>query len=154
MGRSTQVMARRINDESDRGGFHKMAISMLSSRVRSASLLDDGVAPAWKPSRFCSPRSRLRFAQALALSVMILASAGFGATTAGELPEHDTHEIDYLDELQFSPQPGSSLGRGETVSLNNGNLRVTHPSSPVFPLDGRLQALGLSRSYNSKRVAR
>ena len=41
----------------------------------------------------------------------------------------------------------------ESVSLYNGNLLVSHPSSPVYPRDGG-GSFGLVRSYNSQRVRR
>ncbi|MDH3464143.1 MAG: hypothetical protein OEM32_11020, partial [Acidimicrobiia bacterium] len=39
----------------------------------------------------------------------------------------------------------------ESVSMFNGNLVVTHASSPTLPIDGG-RTIGLTRTYNSKNV--
>lgn len=83
---------------------------------------------------------------ACAVSVLIV--------EAGEPPARPTTNTDFLDVSVWEASSGDVLlGRGESVSFYNGNLRVGHPSSATLPLDGNL-SMGLTRFYNSKRVGR
>ena len=70
--------------------------------------------------------------------------------------EFDTTDRDPLSIVSRAPgAPQGSVFAGfednESVSLYNGNLLVTHPSSPTYPIGGGM-SVGLQRSYSSKSV--
>lgn len=96
------------------------------------------------------------------LGVLAFVVSVSGFTVAGELPSRNPFapdhpvdfEPDYLDETNYEPRAsGRKFVTGESVDLYNGNLRVLHPSTPIYPRDGRL-TLGLARSYNSKKASK
>ncbi|MBX7136263.1 MAG: hypothetical protein K1X67_26630 [Fimbriimonadaceae bacterium] len=87
----------------------------------------------------------------LLIAAMLLACPlAWGVTPGPDLPTVDTRHHDALDiENRLQGAADVSMGNGEAVSTLNGNLLITHPSSPVFPVDGGW-SFGLTRNYNSK----
>jgi hypothetical protein len=70
--------------------------------------------------------------------------------------ERVSTEYDPLTIANQAPgAPENSILAGfennESVSMFNGNLLVSHSSSPSYPLDGG-GSIGLTRSYNSKNA--
>lgn len=74
----------------------------------------------------------------------------FGLTVLmGSLGAVARAEIHPYDQRGVSPGLAYDVGDIDQVSLFNGNLNVTIPIGPRFPLDGGLE-YGLALSYNSK----
>lgn len=77
---------------------------------------------------------------------------GNGRAFGGDLQVTDTTTYDQLDDANQAPGPGDvTMGNGEVVSSFNGNLHITHASSPVLPQNRHL-SIFLARSYNSHNV--
>ena len=79
-----------------------------------------------------------------------------GGGTGGVSSITDLTVYDHLSLVARAPGiPEGSIFAGfensESVQTFNGNLLITHPSSPSFPLDGG-GSFSLSRSYNSSRT--
>jgi hypothetical protein len=89
-------------------------------------------------------------AQCLVLCVAL--AAGARVALAADLEVIDTTKRDQLEDANHAAGGGDAgVGPGEAVSSFNGNLQVTHASSPVLSHDGAL-SLALTRTYNSNNV--
>ncbi len=95
------------------------------------------------------------FSFALCLVGLILAGTVFAADPPGA--SGDTTLRDHLAVVSRAPGlPEGSIFAGfennENVSILNGNLNISHPSSPSLPFDAG-GSIALNRVYNSKNVA-
>ena len=83
---------------------------------------------------------------------LLVLGVGETASLADDLPVIDSTKRDQLEDANHAPGVGDvGVGPGEAVSSFNGNLQVTHVSSPVLPHDGGL-SIALTRTYNSNNA--
>jgi hypothetical protein len=85
-----------------------------------------------------------------------LAFVGFGSLVRAQ--DAQSYSFDTDPTAAAFKAPGvpegsvfAGFGDGESVSLQNGNLLISHPTGPSIPLDGG-GSLQLVRSYNAKNV--